>query len=243
MTISDKSLFGINDDYVPKSLPTDVKLIHGDAFQVLAEMDDGEVDVVLSDPPYSEQTHNGARTTKGKSFRDGGKSIKLLTTFDSISPEQFVLFAREAVRVAKRWVITFCDWKYVHLLEEVGLVRFGIWDKPGSAPQMTGDRPAQGWEAIVLLHRPGKKTWNGGGHRAVWRCTPVDAKRHPTEKPLPLIIKLLRLFSEPGETVLDPFAGSGTTGVGCLLTGRKFIGVEKDPIYYQTARKRLAHRR
>ena len=241
----DKSLFGINDDYVPKSLPTDVKMIHGDAFQVLAGMADGEVDVIISDPPYSDRTHEGARTTKGgKSFRDGGIPRKLLT-FDSLNDEQFVEFARQSVRVAKRWVVSFCDWRHAALIEPAGLplIRLGVWTKPNGACQMTGDRPATGWEAVVILHRAGRKQWNGGGQQAVWRYNHVDGKRHPTEKPLELVTKLVKLFSNKGETILDPFAGSGTTGLACVLTGRKFIGVEKDEKYYRLARKRLAHRR
>ncbi len=63
---------------------------------------------------------------------------------------------------------------------------------------------------------------------------------HPTQKPLVLREKLVRLFTDNGETILDPFAGSGTTGVAALRLGRKFVGYERDPKYHAIAAKRLA---
>ena len=63
---------------------------------------------------------------------------------------------------------------------------------------------------------------------------------HTTQKPLDLLLRLVEDFTDPGEVVLDPFAGSGTTGVACLRSGRRFIGIERDPKYAQVARDRLA---
>ncbi len=68
------------------------------------------------------------------------------------------------------------------------------------------------------------------------RCSVV----HPTQKPVALLEWLVRTYTNPGDTVLDPTAGSGTTGVACLNTGRSFIGMEKDATYYATAQRRLA---
>jgi site-specific DNA-methyltransferase (adenine-specific) len=62
---------------------------------------------------------------------------------------------------------------------------------------------------------------------------------HPTEKPLALMAEFLRQFSNPGELVLDPFMGAGTTGVACLDLGRRFIGIEQDPHHFGTACARL----
>ena len=228
------------DDITPKVLPEGVKLVHGDCFPLMEKMGDGEVDIILTDPPYSTQTHDGART--GTWSKKGSTPDKLLT-FDSITPEQFVLFAQHAVRIAKRWVITFCDWKYAHLLEDLGLVRLGVWVKGNPAPQFTGDRPSQGWEAVAILHRDGKKRWNGGGTCATWRFNRVDAKHHPTEKPLPLLRHLLRLFSDRGELIFDPFMGSGAHGVAAMQVGRCYYGIERDERFFKVAQKRLARRR
>ena len=63
-------------------------------------------------------------------------------------------------------------------------------------------------------------------------------KLHPTQKPIPALVPLIRSFTLQGETVLDPFAGSGSTCAAALLTGRKYIGVEMDDNYYQQASRR-----
>jgi site-specific DNA-methyltransferase (adenine-specific) len=64
-------------------------------------------------------------------------------------------------------------------------------------------------------------------------------KLHPTQKPIPSLVSLIRSFSLPGETVLDPFAGSGSSCAAALLTGRRYIGVEMDDAYFQHASERL----
>jgi len=111
-------------------------------------------------------------------------------------------------------------------------------------PQLTGDRPGTGWEAVCILHRTGKKKWNGGGSPAVWnhgttRYGYFGPSNHPTEKPVQLIRQMVEQFSDPGDTVFDPFMGSGTTGVACVQTGRNFIGCEIDPKYFAIAKRRI----
>ncbi len=212
-----------------------ITVYQGDALSIIASLPDGSVDVVITDPPFSEVTHAGARS------RTDGANSRTLVSFDSMTPDEFIAFSREALRVARRWVVMFCDWRHAALLEPAGLplVRLGIWVKPNSAPQLTGDRPATGWEAIAILHPPGKKRWNGGGSRAVWTENRVDATYHPTGKPVPLLAKLVRLFSERGNTVLDPFMGGGSGAIACRKTGRNFIGIEIEPLYVAAAIHRL----
>lgn len=202
-----------------------------DAFDILPSL--GEVDCIITDPPYGPKTHARALTLKAG-------SLSPLVDFDSITEEQFIAFCTHAVQLAKRWVILSSEWRYVAALERAGLplVRFGIWHKIDSAPSFHGDRPASGWEAIAILHREGKKRWNGGGHHAVWVCN-VERGEHPTQKPLPLLLDWVKKFTDEGETVLDPFMGSGTTAVACLKLGRKFIGIEKREDYFNTARARI----
>lgn len=189
-----------------------------------------DVDVVITDPPYGEQTHAGART---------GKGDEILVSFASITEEQLIAVAAQCVQKARRWVVMTCEWKHAAALERLeALVRLGVWIKPNGSPQFTGDRPGMGWEAVACLHRPGKKRWNGGGHHAVWTFNKTDGE-HPTQKPLPLLEKWLKQFTDAGETVLDPFMGSGTTGVACMKMGRKFIGVEMDQKYFDVACQRI----
>lgn len=134
-----------------------------------------------------------------------------------------------------------CDWRHAaHAEKEMPLefIRNGVWIKPNGAPQFTGDRPATGWEAVAIMHREGKKRWNGGGSRAVW-IVPKAFGNHPTEKPILLISKFVTLFSDPSEIVFDPFMGSGTTGVAATQLGRKFIGIEREPKYFLIACERI----
>ena len=196
------------------------------------------MDAILTDPPYDARTHKGARSHR---------SLKRSPIdFESITEEQFIAFWGSAVTLARRWVVLSCAWQHAASLEKAGvpLVRLGIWHNLGSAPQFTGDRPGTGWEAIAILqHREGRKRWNGGGHHAVWVCN-VERGAHPTQKPLPLLIDWVKKFSDEGETILDPFMGSGTTGLACAKLGRRFIGIEKRPDYFALACERIeaAHR-
>lgn len=212
----------------------------GDALQWMKGMADASVDHVLTDPPYSETTHEGARTRKGiaNGVASGGNE---LIDFSCISDQAFIDLCAESVRIARRWVVMTCEWRHAAMAEQAGLpvVRLGVWVKPNGAPQFTGDRPGTGWEAVLILHREGKKRWNGGGHHAVWTINKVEAKYHPTQKPLPLLKKWIVQFTAPGDLICDPYMGSATTGVAALQLGRCFIGNEVDPKHFATAQKRI----
>ena len=207
----------------------DAELWLGDCREISPTL--GAVDVVITDPPYGEQTHAGARTKSAD---------KVLVDFASITSSEFRDDCLRWVAMARRWVLLTCEWKHAAKLEDAGLplVRLGVWIKPNGAPQFTGDRPGTGWEAVAILHRDGKKRWNGGGHHAVWNYPKISGE-HPTQKPLPLVQRWVADFSDEGETIFDPFMGSGTTGVAALNLGRRFVGVEMDPIHFDTACRRI----
>jgi site-specific DNA-methyltransferase (adenine-specific) len=147
------------------------------------------------------------------------------------------------LRRSSRWVVLFCA------VEQIGdyarasggaWVRGGIWRKPDAMPQFSGDRPSQWGEGIAIMHPGGKKVWNGKGGRAEWTVNIERTDRHhETQKPLPLMLDLVRLFSDPGELVWDPYAGSATTGVACLRLGRRFLGHEMQEHYFEIACERL----
>jgi site-specific DNA-methyltransferase (adenine-specific) len=210
------------------------QLINGDCFEILRSMPDKSVDHVITDPPYGERTHKGARTGSGA---NGGE---VLIHIDSITEEQFFQLCTEFLRISKRWIIMTCEWRHAAKLEELGypVVRLGVWVKPNPTPQFTGDRPGTGWEAVLMLHDKGKKKWNGGGCAAVWIHNKISGD-HPTQKPLTLIKDWVADFTDPNETILDPFMGSGTTGVAALEMGRNFIGIEIDKKYFNIAQKRI----
>ncbi len=219
----------MSDPWREKRVIGNATLYLGDCLEILPTLP--KVDAVITDPPYGEKTHQGARTDSGETK---------LIEFASISDETFQIFCRLAVEISNRWVIMTCEWRHAAKAEEAGLpvIRLGVWVKPNGMPQMTGDRPATGWEAVLMLHRDGKKWWNGGGHPAVWIFNKENGD-HPTTKPQPLLRKWVQQFTDSGETVLDPFAGSGSTGVACLGMGRVFVGIERDPKYFAIACERI----
>jgi site-specific DNA-methyltransferase (adenine-specific) len=212
----------------------------------LASLAEKSVDHVITDPPYEAEAHTLQRRVKSS---DGKKVVAAPLDFASITEVIREKAAYEIGRLAARWSVVFCQAEAVPIwraaLEGAGQVykRPCIWVKRDGLPQLTGDRPSMGYESIVVSHAVGKSRWNGGGKIGVYDIlrnhnggAPFE---HPTQKPLALMEALITDFTDPGDLILDPFAGSGTTGVAAIRLGRRFIGWEKDPKYYEIARKRL----
>jgi site-specific DNA-methyltransferase (adenine-specific) len=133
--------------------------------------------------------------------------------------------------------------------EVCGLVykRTCLWVKPDGMPQLTGDRPGMGYEALVALHKPGRSQWNGGGKHGVYvipKGSDGNTGRnvHPTQKPEALMSQLVADFTDDGDTILDPFAGSGTTLVSAKKLGRKAIGIEMNERHCESVARRLSLR-
>ena len=213
--------------YVQKVVIGDATLYQGDSMDILPTL--GKVDAVITDPPFDEKTHKGAdRTFSDIDF------APLVSASD---------LASKLIALSDGWVICFCAFEQLadyKLGAGASWIRAGIWDKVSNMPQMTGDRPAQGGEALAIMHRPGRKIWNGGGKAAIWRhLVERGEKQHPTQKPVTLMIELLELFSQPRALILDPFMGGGSTGVAAIQLGRKFIGIEREPKYFDIACKRI----
>lgn len=222
----------------------------GDCIEGMRAMADKSVDVVCADPPYSQHVHTkqwqGAALTSKGAARCSTRFAEI--GFGHLTREDRLRLAHAYHSLARRWVIVFCDIEgvagWIEDLKAAGLdyVRTCVWDKVDSSPQFTGDRPASAAECFVCAHQPGKKRWNAGGKRNVYRV-PVNgntgAKDHPTQKPIALIRQILEDFTDPGDLILDSHAGSGTTGAACIELGRRFVGFELDPKHHATASKRL----
>lgn len=219
-----------------------ITIYHGDCREILPSL--GSVDLVLTDPPYSEKTHAGARSTSDHGPRGGIVAID----FESVDAG----FVRQVLGLTKprRWAISFIDWRHALPLEQnppegLEFIRLGIWTKLNPMPQLTGDRPSTGWESVAIFHPPGAKHWNGGSGPALWmhgtsRYGYFGPSSHPTQKPIGLIRLLLKQFSDEGETVLDPMMGSGTTLEAAKKSDRKAIGIEIEERYCEIAAKRLS---
>lgn len=217
-----------------------VTLHHGDCLEVMAGMADQSVAAVLTDPPYTERTHGMAKSNKGK-----GHGVKAVT-FDAMSERDLSSVLSECARVSHGWVVATVAYQHAFAFDETppaGLrcLRLGVWVKTNPMPQISADRPGQGWESIAYMHRDDvKPSWNGGGKAGNY-ITPVQqGEGHPTAKPLSMLSDWVRNFTQPGDLILDPFAGSGTTLRAAVDEGRKAIGVELEERYCEVIAKRLA---
>jgi len=214
-------------------------VVCGERDEALATMADAAVDVTITDPPYNKRTHEGAKARGGK--------LEVDTTVRFAALDGLGWWG-DSLRVTRRWCLAFCAPEQLGGYEAAvgdAWVRSGAWVRVGAAPQFTGDRPAAGIDTIAIAHREGCKRWNGGGKVAIWTHgfarDEVGASRlHETQKPVALMRELVRDFSDPGEVICDPHAGSGTTGVAALLEGRRVILVERNPEHAATCRRRLA---
>lgn len=215
-------------------------VIIGDATLYLADCRDvlptlERVDAVITDPPYSANTHAMAKTNRG-----AGHGRKLIT-FGALDDAEFDAVVAACLAAADGWVVMTCDYRHAarHYASD-SFVRLGAWVKPNPMPQISADRPGQGFETVLILHagrRP--KAWARGGGAGVWTVPVVNGAEVPTQKPLALVRALVADFTNAGETVLDPFLGSGTTGVACAKAGRRFVGCEVDPKHFDIACKRI----
>ena len=137
------------------------------------------------------------------------------------------------------------------ILKELGLwiINDIIWYKPNATPLLRRNRLAPSTELIWLASKSKKyyfnyelaRTLNGGKQmRNLWILTATRHKTsHPTEKPETLLERIIQLGTREGDTILDPFMGSGTTGAVAKRLARSFLGMEIDPDYFEIARKRI----
>jgi site-specific DNA-methyltransferase (adenine-specific) len=204
---------------------------------------------VITDPPYLLNFGHCVSAGRRHDFAKmkGALNVRAMR-YDPFTPDDVAAVGPALGRLPTRWCVVWHDAESGHHWRAgIGLkhVRTGAWARSNPAPQFTGDRPGTGFELCTIQHGPERLRWNGGGHAAIWNhpqrhgTTAEGGEDHPTPKPLSLMLELVELFTDPGDIVLDPFAGSGTTGVACLRLGRRFIGIEKDAAFAAVARERL----
>lgn len=222
----------------------DCTLYLGDSLEIMPTL--APVDHVIGDPPYEKEAHKTGRRTSGSVKRGDNADLDFAAITEDVRDEA----SRLACDLSQGWVLFFCQaeaagaWR--DSIEAAGgkYKRTMIWVKPDSTPQLNGQMPAPGYESMPLAWcGVGHSRWNGGGKRGVYtRMTnPADRHgKHPTEKPVLLMTDLVSDFTDHGQTVLDPFMGSGTTGVACAKLGRQFIGIERDERYFRVACERIA---
>lgn len=211
-------------------------MVAGDCFAAMARLGGAgvQVDHVITDPPYEKEAH-----AHGRRLRSKGAIEHRPIGFSAITEGQRFAVAWHVARLARRWALVFCQgealgaWRDALVLGGLAWRRGCVWIKPDSAPQFTGDRPGQGFEGLAVAHVRGASRWNGHGRRGVFvhavGAGPRGARaEHDTIKPQSLMGELVELFTDRGDLVLDPFAGSGSTGTAAIVRGRRFLGIERD---------------
>ena len=219
----------------------DCRLLLGDCREILPGL--GRVNHIISDPPYEEELHKAV----GKIRRNDGVLMPTSLGFDGINLIRDEISGL-CVSASEGWVLLFTLAEGVREWRD-GLQKFGAkydtclaWIKPDAMPRFNGQGAARGFEcAVTAWCGTGYRSWNGGGKRGVFtHCVNTDRQgEHPTEKPIPLMLELVELYTNQGETVLDPFCGSGSTGVACAKRNRKFIGIEQNEKWFDLACKRI----
>lgn len=230
-----------------------VTLHHGEALAVLASLPTASVDALVTDPPYSSGGMvRGDRTgATGSKYMRGEVYTQADFSGDSRDQRAYAywcaLWISEAARVIRPGGVglLFTDWRQLpattDALQSGGLVWRGIvpWYKPTARP-MAGRFTAH-CEYVV---------WGSNGAMPVefdgsmpvlpgfYQASPPRDREHQTQKPLEIMRDMVMIAPEGG-TVLDPFMGSGTTGVAAMLEGRKFIGVEQVDHYAEIAARRI----
>ena len=205
-------------------MPT-VTLYQGDCLDILPTLAAGSVDAVVTDPPYGiaySPRQNSAKAWGPKTF--AGDSVVLGDDVD-FDPKPFLGFPV---------VVLFGANYYAHRLPPSS--EWVVWDKREGVTSNDFADCEMIWTNQGGVTRVFRHMWMG----ALRASERGETRVHPTQKPIALMQYLLEQYTNPGDTVLDPFMGSGTTGVACMKLGRNFIGIEKDAGYFKIAERRIA---
>lgn len=226
----------------------DFTVWRGDCLSVLHKLDTGSVDYVVTDPPYSSggRQQAAARNQVSKSSMDG----KQWFTGDNMGSDTYVYFLRaigkQLERVVKPGghVYMFTDWRqYTNVVTAMESIGFSlrnviVWTKNRGAAMGSFWRGDHEWIPVFTKGQPNKlahrSTFN---HIATSKPGGTMDRIHPTQKPIKLLSYITSCLT-PG-VILDPFMGSGTTGVAAAMNGHKFIGVEQNQIYSDYAIGRI----
>jgi site-specific DNA-methyltransferase (adenine-specific) len=261
----DTDLFRFVDAAMPVycSAP-DYRLLHGDCVLLLDRLPAQSVDLLFADPPYllsngGTTCHAGRRVSvdKGKWDASSGLAADHDWNLRWLAACQRVLKPSGTIWVSGTQHVVF---SIGFALQSLGfhLLNTVTWFKPNASPNLACRFFTHSTELIVwaapqkrapLLHTfnyQDMKTENGGKQmRDLWSLgTPKPSERanghHPTQKPLALLDRIVRASSSPGDLVLDPFNGSGTTGVAALVAGRRYLGIDINRAYLALTRRRVS---
>ncbi len=249
------------------SLKTDV-IYAGNCIEVMNSLPEKSVDVVFADPPYNLQL--GGDLTRPDNSRvdgvdDAWDKFDSFADYDRFTREWLAAARRVLKDDGTLWVIGSYHniFRVGAALQDMGfwVLNDVVWRKSNPMPNFRGTRFTNAHETLIWCSKDPKakytfnydamKALNDGTQmRSDWTlplCTGSERlkgddgdKLHPTQKPESLLYRVLLSSTKPGDVVLDPFFGTGTTGAAARRLGRKYIGIEQDPDYIAAARSRIA---
>ena len=235
----------------------DVKIICGDCIEVMKSMEEKSVDLIITSPPYNKSFFN---KQKKSNQIWGGFEIKYSQYHDNMSIDEYekwmLTFFTECSRILKDNGSIFFNHKPIrhnnkiyHPLQfilqsnDVEIYQEIIWNRKNS-PNIRNDVFIPNTERVYWLKKVNQKPKFDRSQLPkefigeVWEINPSKDKEHPASFPLQLVNNCILPFDKDS-VVLDPFMGSGTTGVACVNLGRKFIGIEIDENYVELAKQRI----
>jgi DNA modification methylase len=207
---------------------SDIRLIHGDALEVLKTLESGSVDAVVTDPPYGISWATNYKRFGDSAERKNHAQVK--GDEEPFDPTPWLAFKHVVL------------WGYPYFADRLPIGNVLVWDKRFKNGKAFLADAELGW--IKSRYKKLGPHMGGYGayiHSQTWQgFARDDPVMHPTQKPVALMKWCMERARIPeGATVLDPFMGSGTTGVACVQTGRHFIGIEIDENYFQIAQRRI----
>ncbi len=235
----------------PKPLPREISgenysFYLGDGISAAQKLQDNEIDLLLTDPPYGISKAYTCETQVPRRLRNNGRDFIMpkghFGDWDAIP----LSWLEVVLPKVGGWVVTFCAHaqigEYQEVLTDHKFVAVGamVWKKTNPVPFNHRFKPVNSWEAIVVGKRPRTKFNGHVVHNVFLYKSPSPRVRiHPTQKPLPLLEEFVGLFTDPGDLVFDPFGGAATTLIAASKHGRRAVSYELEPEIYQTAGRRI----
>ena len=223
-------------------------IINAECLGYLRTLPDNSVDLIVTDPPYQiTNTKTGGGSRLSQTMQGAFDELEDANMVGGFSEDVL----HELLRVNKNInQYYFCNKvqlpMYIDFFVNQRKCSFELikWVKTNAMPTFYNKFLTDTEYCIYVRKRGYCKPENYEDASTLYHA-PINAAdkklyKHPTIKPLPLVMRLIRNSSKEGDVVLDPFMGSGTTGVACKLLGRKFIGVELNEGYYNIAKQRIA---
>ena len=232
------------------------KLFNGDCITGMNTLDNNSVDMVMTDPPYNLGKFMHKRGTNLGKMRENHFAYSGWDDLDNINwLENMDRFFCECNRVLKKKGTLFM---FMSLMKVESLIKIaekhkfyyktiGVWHKTNPMPRNMNLQFVNSTECWMYFINEGTTgTFNNDGkviHDFVESSLTTGNEKkfgkHPTQKPITVINHFVKLLTNEGDVVLDPFMGSGSTGVSCELLKRKFLGIELKDEYYEIAIKRI----